>query len=221
MTMSRKILVVDDDHATRVGLVALLEAEGYEAAGADSLKAARQAMIDNPPDLLITDIRLGEFNGLHLAAANRLQVPVIVITGYPDPVLEEVARNFHAEFLLKPVKPSELLSRVNSILTAQPDPAYHPSRRWPRKRLTTDLPAQVDTLPVRVVDVSYGGLSLAAQSMPSDWLPPAFQITFPTAALSVHARVVWERSKDATWTCGLMVADDAEPAWHELVDTMS
>src|SRR5918999_3223984 len=103
--MPRKILVVDDDRATRVGLVALLQSEGYDVVAADNFKAGLKAMVEENPQLLITDVRLGEFNGLHLAAANRTKVPVIVITGYPDPVLEAVARTFNADFLIKPVRP--------------------------------------------------------------------------------------------------------------------
>ncbi len=219
--MPRRILVVDDDPATRVGLVALLESEGYEAIGADNLKAARKIMIDDAPDLLITDVRLGEFNGLHLAAANRTRVPIIVITGFPDPVLEETAREFDAEFMLKPIEPTALLELIGRKLAASSEGPFHPSRRWPRKRLTTELRAHVDALPVRVVDVSYGGLSLAAHAAPGEWLPPAFRITFPTASLSVQAQVVWERSNDASWMCGVMVADEGQAQWHQLVDAMS
>jgi DNA-binding response OmpR family regulator len=220
--MPRKILVVDDDRATRVGLVALLESEGYDVVGADNLKAARRVMSEESPDLLITDVRLGEFNGLHLAAANRRKVPIIVVTGYPDPVLEETAKDFDAEFLLKPIKPSELLALVERKLaaTVQEGP-FQPSRRWPRKRLTTELRAQVETIPVRVVDVSYGGLSLAAHTAPHALPPQGLHITFPSAALSVEAHVVWERSNDASWTCGVMVTDEGQAQWHQLVDAMS
>jgi FixJ family two-component response regulator len=220
--VARRILVVDDDHSTRVGLVALLESAGYEVIPAATLKAARKSLVDDAPDLVITDVRLGEFNGLHIAAANRTQVPVIVITGFPDPVLEAVARTFGAEFLLKPLRPADLLALVERKLSAPADDVtFHPSRRWPRKRLTSELEAQVDTLPVRVVDVSYGGLSLAARSAPPEWLPAAFRITFPAASLSLQAHVVWERSNDASWTCGVMVADDAQAQWHQFVDAMS
>lgn len=219
--MPRKILVVDDDRATRVGLVALLESEGYEVIAADNLKAARKAMVEETPSLLITDVRLGEFNGLHLAAANRTKVPVIVITGYPDPVLEETARDFDAAFLLKPINPSEFLALVERKMAAINEGPFQPSRRWPRKRLTTELRAQVDAVPVRVVDISYGGLSLAAHSAPETRLPEALQITFPTASLSVAGQVVWQRSNDAIWTCGVMVTDEGQPQWHELVDATS
>jgi DNA-binding response OmpR family regulator len=220
--MPHKILVVDDDDATRVGLVGLLNAAGYTVIEADTLKAARKAIAEDDPDLVITDIRLGEFNGLHLAASNRTHIPIIVVTGFPDPVLEAVARGFGAEFLLKPLRPSDLVTLVERKLASSADDVtFHPSRRWPRKRLTSDLPAQVDTLPVKVVDISYGGLSLAARAAPGAWLPAAFQITFPTASLSLQVQVVWERSNDASWTCGAMIADEGQPRWHQLVDAMS
>ena len=219
--MPRRILVVDDDRATRVGLVALLQSEGYDVVAADSLKAARLAMAEEAPDLLVTDVRLGEFNGLHLAATNPSRMPIIVVTGFPDPVLRDAAREFDAEFLVKPINPSEFLELVAQKLAASQEGPFHPSRRWPRKRPSTELRAQVDSVPVRVVDISYGGLSLAAHTPPGTWAPAALQITFPGASLSVKGQVVWERSNDATWMCGVMVADEAQPRWHELVDTIS
>ena len=76
-------------------------------------------------------------------------------------------------------------------------------------------------MPVRVVDISYGGLSLAAHSAPGAELPQPVRITFPGASLSVEAQVVWERSNEASWMCGVMVADESQPQWHDLVDATS
>jgi DNA-binding response OmpR family regulator len=216
--MPHRILVVDDDHATRVGLVALLEQAGYDVIAADNLKSARQALAEQAPELLIADVRLGEFNGLHLAATNRANIPMIVITGYPDPVLESVARSFGAEFMLKPIQPAALLALVEQRLTTPSDTAFQPVRRWPRKRLTTEVPAQVDSMSVKVVDISYGGLSFAVPAPLGDRPPAAVNITFPTASLSLKARVVWEKASDASWIFGAMIADDAEPLWHQFVD---
>ena len=44
------------------------------------------------PDLLIVDIRLGEFNGLQLIMLSRTQIPAIVISGFADPLLQHEAR---------------------------------------------------------------------------------------------------------------------------------
>src|SRR5689334_20905714 len=83
----QKILIVDDDEATRRGLAALLERAGYRVAVAGSLQDGRFALSTEQPDLLISDVRLGAFNGLQLVATAPRSIPTIMITGYPDPVL--------------------------------------------------------------------------------------------------------------------------------------
>ena len=50
---------------------------------------------------MITDIRLGAYNGLHLVVARRTPIPAIVITGFPDSTLEAEARRMGAEFLVE------------------------------------------------------------------------------------------------------------------------
>ena len=56
-----KVLVVDDDEATRLGLSEFLEAEGFATRSAGTFEEAQYALRCDPPDLLIADIRLGEF----------------------------------------------------------------------------------------------------------------------------------------------------------------
>jgi len=60
------LLIVDDDRETVDGLTELLEDAGFECDGATSFEAAIAAMRASPPDVLVTDIRLQGFNGLHL-----------------------------------------------------------------------------------------------------------------------------------------------------------
>ena len=111
-----KILIVDDDEATRVGLKQLLETAGYKVTVAGTFAEGRLALSASTPDLLIVDVRLGEFNGLHLVATNRRSIPTIIVTGYPDPVLKANAQSLGAEYLLKPVSPAELMALVKAKL---------------------------------------------------------------------------------------------------------
>jgi FixJ family two-component response regulator len=219
--MGRKILLVDDDGATRWGLAALLEESGYTVLAVSTLHAARTALVTDDPDLLITDIRLGAYNGLHLVVARRVPIPAIVITGFPDSALEAEARRMGADFLVKPISPAELLWLMERRLSEAARESYQTARRWQRKRLTTDLPAQVGDAAVRIVDVSYGGLRLAGDGTPGVGLAPSFRVTFPTAAVSVNARVVWQEAHEASWVCGAVITEDAESTWRELVDAAS
>src|SRR5262245_20914792 len=112
----RKILVVDDQPAVRSGLKRLLENAGFQVVVADSFAGGRVALSETLPDLLISDVRLGDFNGLQLLATTTRAIPAIVITGFPDPVLEAEARGFGAEFLIKPVESATLIALINRKL---------------------------------------------------------------------------------------------------------
>ena len=112
----RRVLIVEDDPATRTGLEKFLQHAGYDAVTASSFQSGLQSMIETPPDLLITDVRLGEYNGLQLIATSGLAIPSIVITAFADPVLEAEARRFGADYLLKPISPAELMTLIRQRL---------------------------------------------------------------------------------------------------------
>ena len=114
----KRVLVVDDDAATRTGLAELLEQGGYQCTAVGTFDEARQLLRVMHPDLLITDIRLREYNGLQLLLNSPHPVAAIVISGYADPVLEAEARRSGAGYLLKPVDPAELEALVREKLRA-------------------------------------------------------------------------------------------------------
>jgi DNA-binding response OmpR family regulator len=120
MTERKKILLVEDDDATRVGLSSLLERAGYDVVATESVQEGRSVLEGASPDLLIADVRLGAFNGLQLIAMSPRPIPTIVTTGFPDPVLETEARQLGAKFLLKPIEPANLLTLVAELLRVDP-----------------------------------------------------------------------------------------------------
>ena len=120
MTLRKTILLVEDDDSTRIGLSTLLERAGYDVVATESVQEGRSVLEDTAPDLLITDVRLGAFNGLQLIAMSPRPIPAIVTTGFPDPVLEAEARQFGAKFLLKPIEPAGLLTLVAEMLRPAP-----------------------------------------------------------------------------------------------------
>ncbi|PWT83235.1 MAG: DNA-binding response regulator, partial [Blastocatellia bacterium] len=61
--MSAKVLVVDDDQATREGLKQILDNSGFHAITAATFQQAVHTIRAADPDLLIVDVRLGEYNG--------------------------------------------------------------------------------------------------------------------------------------------------------------
>lgn len=119
--MAYKILIVDDDSVTRDGLASLVTAAGYEAVAASDVPAALQILADQAIDLLITDVRLDSFNGLHLIATAVRPIPSIVVTGFDDPCIEADARKFGADFLVKPIAWPMLRELIERKLSPRQD----------------------------------------------------------------------------------------------------
>lgn len=219
--MAFKILIVEDHDASRTALRQLLAGAGYEVIEASTFRNGMRLLRDAQPDLLIADVRLGPFNGLQLVATNPRPIPSIVVTGFRDAVIEADARALGAEYVSKPIAPSEMLDLVQRLLEGVRN-AFYPPRRTPRKRLADSLAAQVDHSTARIIDISYGGLQLELETMQNE-PPPSFRVTLPAATVAVDVELVWSRRADDTrWICGAAVSqtnpDAAERAWRGLVD---
>lgn len=71
----RQVLLCEDDALVRESLVELLAGMGCEVRGCDSVAAARAALAERLPELLITDLRLPDGDGLQLAREARALSP--------------------------------------------------------------------------------------------------------------------------------------------------
>jgi DNA-binding response OmpR family regulator len=115
-----KILIVEDDDATRTGYRELLSLAGHEVLAAATYEAGRRAAADEHPDLVLTDLRLGGYNGLQLLFLSPEPCPTIIVTGFHDAVLEAEAHRAGAAYLVKPVSPSTLVALVEQMLKSRP-----------------------------------------------------------------------------------------------------
>lgn len=218
-----RILLVDDDQATRSGLAELLTGAGYDVRAVATFEEGLRALRADAPDLLIADVRLGAFNGLQLLVSSPRSVPAIIITGFADPVLESDARQHGAEYVLKPVTPSVLLELIARRLSLIEQSKFEQLRRWDRKTVPGGLPARIDDQPARIVDISYGGLRL---EIPRHEDPPSSLSVRVTAAdIAVRADVVWRRPVgDSGWLCGASVSQTTLAVareWRGLVDAVA
>jgi DNA-binding response OmpR family regulator len=215
------ILIVDDHRVTRLGLAELLEQAGYEVVTAATFPEARRILREDPPDLLIADVRLGSFNGLQLVISGPNRIPAIVITGYADTVLEAEARRGGADYLVKPFEADRLLELIRQKLGQAPT-SFAVPRRWWRKAVT-GLMAHVGEYPAKIVDVSYGGVRFEVRPGENAELPERFQLRLPNA-LSLQADLVWKSMlTNEMWVCGAAVWPEESSArqWFGLVDTAS
>ena len=121
MASPRSVVVVDGNAPDRSNTVSLLEAAGYRVRSARSFDEAKTLLAAERPDILITDLRLGQYNGLHLVLRTRTDYPemaALVTSRIADPVLEAEAHRQCAQFLMVPLTPTQLLQAVASSLGA-------------------------------------------------------------------------------------------------------
>lgn len=118
--MKPKILIVEDDRNIRLGLVDLLEAEGFvavECARGDL--AANMAALESP-DLLILDVMLPGLNGFALCSRLRrdgMSVPILMLTAKGQEVDKVIGLDAGADdYLTKPFGVRELVARVRALL---------------------------------------------------------------------------------------------------------
>jgi DNA-binding response OmpR family regulator len=108
----QKILIVDDDPSLLEALERSFLEAGEDVVAHDSFEEARRVLQTTRFDALITDVRLGAFNGLQLAVIGRDTYPdirLIVFSGFDDPVLRTEAEHVGATYMVKPVTGAKLL----------------------------------------------------------------------------------------------------------------
>lgn len=113
-----RVLIVDDDDQLLALLERWVREAGLEAVGCRTFEDAKRSLAAHTPNVLLTDIRLDGFNGLHLVvwAADRFPaVWCVVLTAYDDPVLRKEAAELKAHYLLKPVARDELLAAIHGM----------------------------------------------------------------------------------------------------------
>jgi len=122
----RNILVVDDEaQITRV-LKTMLSAQGYGIRTAADGKLALEEFKSWSPDLVITDLRMPNMDGLELCRRIRTEsrIPIIVLSVKGEETIKVEALDAGADdYVTKPFNVNELLARVRAALrrTAVPE----------------------------------------------------------------------------------------------------
>ena len=114
-----RILLVNADSLSLLRLDGRLSDEGYDVTAVSTFHGARERFHSIGPDLVVADIRLEAFNGLHLAGWVRFEhpdVPVIITHTSYDHVLEREARRFGAKFVTTPLENPEFMKHVRAAV---------------------------------------------------------------------------------------------------------
>src|SRR5258707_1455899 len=114
------VFVVDDDISVRESLELLIRSEGWQP---ETFESA-QEFLSHPraltPSCLVLDVSLPGLNGLELQkrlAADRIDMPIIFITGHGDvPMTVRAMKAGAVEFLTKPFGDDVLLSAIRNAI---------------------------------------------------------------------------------------------------------
>ncbi|HET7746537.1 MAG TPA: response regulator, partial [Vicinamibacteria bacterium] len=117
---SKRILVVDDEPSMREMLGIMLGKEGYDVVLADSRAMAAAVLARAPVDMVITDVKLGDGDGIeilrHVKAASA-ETAVVVMTAYGSTETAVAALKLGAhDYLIKPFDVDELKIVVRNAL---------------------------------------------------------------------------------------------------------
>jgi DNA-binding NtrC family response regulator len=88
---------------------------GYRTFGATSFLDAKRFLINERPEVIVADVRLGEFNGIQLlllAKELRRGSTVVITNAFADSVLAAETQRMGGTFMVKPIDVAELLDTV-------------------------------------------------------------------------------------------------------------
>jgi DNA-binding response OmpR family regulator len=183
MTSTHTILIIDDEPLLRQTLALILQRAGYQVTLAADGKEAIHSLKAGAFDLVFLDLKLPDTNGLTLLPEIRRQyadMPVLILTAHAT--LEsamEAVRQGARDYLLKPIDPKHILTRVREVLAEQ---------QQPRRR--REIVAQVQELlaELRQVDGSETLISDITPALPA--ADPARFVIRGALTVDLHTRHV-------------------------------
>lgn len=124
MTTAPSILIVEDDDALRERLQRAIAHRGFDVRGVASVSDARAVIDEDPPELALLDLRVGDGYGLDLIETLRAADPntrIVVLTGYGSiATAVDAVRRGAVQYLTKPAEVDEILAAFDA---ASPDAA--------------------------------------------------------------------------------------------------
>jgi len=220
--MSALILLVSATPRTLRHTEALLSERGHLVAALSSSDEANLLLDSVTPDLLIADLRVGEYPDLQIAVRSRVNhpdVPVIVTSAAEDEMAESEALELGASFVVAPLENPTFVSSVEAAI-AKRRREQPPVRRWFRAPAPRVVELHAGAAPARLVDMSYGGVRLAFAA-PCE-IPQTFEIEIPPAGIAVKAQRVWTAPSASGdhYSCGAELVGGADAPWRRFIDAL-
>jgi ActR/RegA family two-component response regulator len=211
------VLLVGTEETTAQARLDALAKAGFVVMLVRGFLDARQVLTELEPEAIVTDVQLGDYNGLHLVAIAQVEHPrtACLVTGPRAPALQAEAYHLGARYLVEPVT-LDRLSAVLAEIVANP----RPQRRWPRRRPAHEVTSVVAGVAARIVDVSYGGAGI--EFFGTDIPTETLELVVPGTGLTVPVERVWTRrpGKAQPIACGLALRRDSavDARWRSFVD---
>ncbi len=116
-----KILLIEDNPYIIKGIVYLLKQHNFVVDVVSSLSAAK-SLLENSYDLIILDLMLPDGDGIDFFKKTLVNKPTLVLTAKDDEdVISDALDNGVEDYMVKPFKAKELLSRINKIIRKNKD----------------------------------------------------------------------------------------------------
>ncbi|MBW8911276.1 MAG: response regulator transcription factor, partial [Sphingomonas sp.] len=146
--MTSTIALVDDDRNILTSVSIALQSEGFSVRVYSDGEAALKALLDNPPDLAVLDIKMPRMDGMELLRRLREKssIPTIFLTSKDDELDEALGLAMGADdYITKPFSQRLLIARIRAILRrtearaeSEDQPDAPPAEKIVRGRLEMD-----------------------------------------------------------------------------------
>jgi two-component system KDP operon response regulator KdpE len=165
---SHSILIIDDEPQIRKLLTITLQSNGYNVIEATNGKDGLKTILNHSPDLVLLDLGLPDVSGHEVLKHLRewFVNPIIIISVLSDE--QDIVRaldNGANDYLVKPFRTDELLSRIKSALKKAGNESNIPTRNF--DNLVIDFANRIvvkDNAPLRLNETEYALLSLLARN---------------------------------------------------------
>jgi DNA-binding response OmpR family regulator len=220
--MPSRILLVEPDPLASAVIEQVLVEGGHQVTAVPSFEAASMPAARVKPDLLIAAVRLGRFNGLHLAIRFRAGYPglPIIVIGDDEVGLAAEAMQLRARFVPRSIPPGQFLEFIDQLVSGRAPRDLVSTRRWPRRPATLSAHLAEDI--ARVVDIGYGGLRLECTRPPAD--AERLDVSLPSVGMVVKGVLKWAQPTPDkhSWLCGLELDTHATDTrrWRRVVDAV-
>ncbi len=125
LKMDKNILIIDDEPLISMHIARLLQSEDFSVLRATNGKEGLSVIENQPPDLIILDLKLPDVNGMDLLkkiSEKNLDTKVVVLTGHGniDSAVQAIKLGA-ADYITKPFIDNKLKAQIKSLLSSKKD----------------------------------------------------------------------------------------------------